>query len=139
MVFKIYKVIDWRVMSRCFHRHLRIWNLSIIGHFITIYIFPNELTYTISREEKFILRHNFFILRGLRPNFAPHQNHPIYILNSFLYQNTSQIPVHRCAKTFSFRNIPKKGKYWFFGEKLLSLTGFSTMMVSLNPIMCYIF
>ena len=33
-VFENSKMIDWSILSRCFHRHLKIWNPSIIGHFI---------------------------------------------------------------------------------------------------------
>ena len=33
-VFENSKMIDWSILSRRFHRHLKIWNPSIIGHFI---------------------------------------------------------------------------------------------------------
>ena len=33
-VFANFKIIDWSVLSRCFHRHIKIWNPSIIGHLI---------------------------------------------------------------------------------------------------------
>ena len=33
-VFENSKMIDWSLLSRCFHKNLKIWNPSIIGHFI---------------------------------------------------------------------------------------------------------
>ena len=48
LVFENSEMTVWSVLSRRFHRHLKIWNPSIIGHFRRVYLYfsPGTLSST---------------------------------------------------------------------------------------------